>query len=106
MAGVEEEVRSELERLTGYACKKQYEVGHSENIWKVDCVLLDENDLRKGYFEVKETSASANQSTYINHMRRAYAEMGDFRKIDIPKGLSLPRDGILAESIGMPCLTP
>lgn len=87
MSEFEEEVRSELERLTGYACEKQYEVGHSGNIWKVDCVLLDENDLRKAYLEVKETSASANQSTYINHMRRAYAEMGDFRKMDIPKGV-------------------
>jgi vacuolar-type H+-ATPase subunit B/Vma2 len=80
-------VRETLADATGYACEKQYEVGKSGNRWKVDCVLLDDHDLRKGYVEVKETSRSSNRSTYINHMRRAYAEMGDFRQFDAPKAV-------------------
>lgn len=83
----EQRVRDTLENMTGYKCEKQFEVGQSGNKWKVDCVLLDESDLRKGYVEVKETSTESNQSTYINHMRRAYAEMGDFRNMDIPKAV-------------------
>lgn len=83
----EQEVRDTLAERTGYECVKQFEVGKSGNRWKVDCVLLDEHGVRKGYVEVKETSRSANRSTYINHMRRAYAEMGDFRQLDAPKAV-------------------
>jgi len=83
----EQHVRDTLAETTGYTCKKQHEVGKSGNRWKVDCVLLDDRGLRKGYVEVKETSRSSNRSTYINHMRRAYAEMGDFRQIDVPKAV-------------------
>jgi len=83
----EQHVRDTLAEATGYTCTKQYEVGKSGNRWKVDCVLLDDHDLRKGYVEVKETSRSSNRSTYINHMRRAYAEMGDFRQFDVPKAV-------------------
>lgn len=83
----EQHVRNTIERVTGYTCEKQFEVGKSGNRWKVDCVLLDEHQVRKGYVEVKATSASSNQSTYINHMRRAYAEMGDFRQMDAPKAV-------------------
>ena len=83
----EQHVRDRLTELTGYECVKQAEVGQSGNKWTVDCVLLDNYGLRKGYVEVKETSQSSNQSTYINHMRRAYAEMGDFRNMDIPKAV-------------------
>jgi hypothetical protein len=83
----EQHARETLAKDTGYTCTKQFEVGKSGNRWKVDCVLLDENGLRKGYVEVKETSRSSNQSTYINHMRRAYAEMGDFRDMDVPKAV-------------------
>lgn len=83
----EQRVRDRLSELTGYRCQKQYEVGQSGNRWKVDCVLLNENNLRKGFVEVKETTTTSNQSTYINHMRRAYAEMGDFRNMDVPKGV-------------------
>ncbi len=83
----EQHVQNILARETSYICKKQPEVGQSGNKWTADCVLLDENGLRKGYVEVKETSRSSNQSTYINHMRRAYAEMGDFRNMDIPKAV-------------------
>lgn len=71
----------------GYRCEKRYEVGKSSNRWKVDCVLLNADDVRKGYVEVKETSQASNQSTYINHMRRAYAEMGDFHQMDPPKAV-------------------
>ncbi|MFC7080445.1 hypothetical protein [Halorussus caseinilyticus] len=83
----ERHVRETLADATGYTCEKQYEVGKSGNRWKVDCVLLDDHDLRKGYVEVKETSRSSNKSTYINHMRRAYAEMGDFRDFTAPKAV-------------------
>ncbi|WP_059058521.1 hypothetical protein [Halobacterium hubeiense] len=83
----EQELRDTLSERTGYECAKQFEVGKSGNRWKVDCVLLDEHGVRKGYVEVKETSRSANRSTYINHMRRAYAEMGDFRQLDAPKAV-------------------
>lgn len=83
----EQQVRDVLKDATGYNCVKQFEVGQSGNRWKVDCVLLDEHDLRKGYVEVKETTRESNKSTYINHMRRAYAEMGDFRHVDIPKAV-------------------
>lgn len=83
----EEHVRKTLADATGYTCEKQFEVGQSGNRWKVDCVLLDDYSLRQGYVEVKETSRSSNQSTYINHMRRAYAEMGDFRRMDAPKAV-------------------
>lgn len=83
----EQRVRNVLQDATGYNCVKQFEVGQSGNKWKVDCVLLDEHNLRKGYVEVKETSRESNQSTYINHMRRAYAEMGDFRHVDFPKAV-------------------
>ena len=83
----EQRVRDTLAEATNYTCEKQFEVGKSGNRWKVDCVLLDEKGLRKGYVEVKETSRSSNKSTYINHMRRAYAEMGDFRDMDVPKAV-------------------
>ena len=83
----EQHVRDLLQNATGLTAKKQYEIGQSGNKWHVDCVLLDDYDLRKGYVEVKETSRSSNKSTYINHMRRAYAEMGDFRQMDIPKAV-------------------
>lgn len=83
----EQRVRDTLVEQTGYECEKQFEVGKSGNRWKVDCVLMDEHGVRQGYVEVKETSRSANQSTYINHMRRAYAEMGDFRQLDAPKAV-------------------
>jgi len=83
----EQRVRDTLIEQTEYDCKKQFEVGKSGNRWKVDCVLMDEYGVRQGYVEVKETSRSANQSTYINHMRRAYAEMGDFRQLDAPKAV-------------------
>lgn len=83
----EQHVRDTLARQTGYRAEKQYEVGQSGNRWNVDCVLLDETDLRKGYIEVKETSRDSNQSTYITHMRRAYAEMGDFRHTEVPKAV-------------------
>lgn len=83
----EQHVRDALTEATGYTCEKQFEVGKSGNRWKVDCVLLDGHGLRKGYVEVKETSRSSNKSTYINHMRRAYAEMGDFRHMDAPKAV-------------------
>ena len=85
--GFEERVRQRLSELTGYQAEKQFEVGQSGNRWKVDCVMLNEYGVRKGYVEVKETSMDANQSTYINHMRRAYAEMGDFRNMEVPKGV-------------------
>lgn len=83
----EDQVRSTLAERTGYTVEKRSEVGKSGNTWQVDCVLLNQYGVRKGYVEVKETSRSSNQSTYINHMRRAYAEMGDFRKMDIPKAV-------------------
>ena len=83
----EQYVRMTLADVTDYTCEKQFEVGQSGNRWEVNCVLLDDHNLRKGYVEVKETSQSSNQSTYINHMRRAYAEMGDFRHMDIPKAV-------------------
>jgi hypothetical protein len=83
----EQHVRNTLAETTDYTCEKRFEVGKSGNRWKVDCVLLDEHDLRKGYVEVKETSRASNQSTYINHMRRAYAEMGDFRDVNVPKAV-------------------
>lgn len=106
MAGFEEEVRLELERLTGYACKKTVR-GRALRIYlEGHCVLLDENDLRKGYLEVKETSASANQSTYINICEEPTQRWGNSEKWISQRGLSSPRDGILTESIGMPCLTP
>lgn len=85
--GFEKQVRRKVAEATGYETKKQFEIGQSGNRWKVDCVLLDEYGVRKGYVEVKETSKESNQSTYINHMRRAYAEMGDFRNKDVPKGV-------------------
>jgi len=83
----ENKVRQALAERTRFSCEKQFEVGKSGNRWKVDCVLLDKHDVRKGYVEVKETSRSSNKSTYINHMRRAYAEMGDFRQLDAPKAV-------------------
>lgn len=83
----EDYVRETLAERTGYTVEKRSEVGKSGNTWQVDCVLLNQYSVRKGYIEVKDTSRSSNQSTYINHMRRAYAEMGDFRKVDIPKAV-------------------
>lgn len=85
--GFEKQVRHKVAEVTGYQTKKQFEIGQSGNRWKVDCVVIDEHGVRKGYIEVKETSKESNQSTYINHMRRAYAEMGDFRNVDVPKGV-------------------
>lgn len=85
----EQFVRKNLSETTKYECVKQFEVGRSGNKWKVDCVLLNSHSLRKGYIEVKNTSRSSNRSTYINHMRRAYAEMGDFSHMEIPKAVVL-----------------
>ncbi|WP_132060285.1 hypothetical protein [Halorussus amylolyticus] len=83
----EEHVRTTLSERTGYTVEKRSEVGKSGNTWQVDCVLSNSYGVRKGYVEVKETNRSSNQSTYINHMRRAYAEMGDFRNVDVPKAV-------------------
>lgn len=83
----EQYIRDTLSEKTGYVVEKRSEVGKSGNTWQVDAVLMDTYGVRKGYVEVKETSRSSNQSTYINHMRRAYAEMGDFRNVDVPKAV-------------------
>lgn len=87
MADLEDKTRFKLSEETGFDCIKGDEVGKSGNVWEIDCILIGAGSARQGYVEVKDTWSDANQSTYINHMRRAYARMGDFRHKDIPKAV-------------------
>ena len=87
MSDLEQEVRAEIRFHTGFECRKGEEVGKSGNVWEIDCIVLGPGGIRFGYLEVKDTWEDANQSTYINHMRRAYARMGDFRHKSVPKAV-------------------
>lgn len=87
MTGLETEVREQVREQTPYKCTNRNEVGKSGNVWQVDAVIIGTGGRRVGYIEVKDTWPDVNKSTYINHMRRAYARMGDFRHRDIAKAV-------------------
>jgi hypothetical protein len=87
MNELEEKTRKRLSEATGHRCIKGNEVGISGNVWEIDCILIGPGEVRLAYAEIKDTWNDANQSTYINHMRRAYARMGDFRHKNIPKAV-------------------
>ncbi|ERH08871.1 MAG: hypothetical protein J07HX64_00623 [halophilic archaeon J07HX64] len=86
MMGLEKK-RKNASRARLATSVKNDEVGLSGNVWEIDCVLIGPGGVRLAYVEVKDTWTDANKSTYINHMRRAYARMGDFRHKGIPRAV-------------------
>lgn len=87
MDDLERQVRERICSGTNYRCVSDDEVGISGNVWQIDAIVIGPGDSRVAYIEVKDTWKDANKSTYINHMRRAYARMGDFRQKNIEKAV-------------------
>ena len=82
----EQKVRTRIEE-SGYECRKDRLTGKSGNSWELDGVVRDSADKVIGILEVKDHDPSTTKDAYRDLMKRAAAELADFRDMDVPVAL-------------------
>ena len=82
----EEKIRTRIEE-SGHECKKKRLTGKSGNSWELDGVVRDSDENIIGILEVKSHDPSTTKDAYRDHMKRAAAELADFRDMDVPVAL-------------------
>jgi hypothetical protein len=79
-------------RQHGYNPRKIDKEGMSGNKWEVDAWVQADDGSPVAYFEIKNTSSEGTaKSSYTTQMKRAVAQVIDFRGRDIPGCVLVPQ---------------
>jgi len=87
----EKRIHNKIEKH-GYEPAKVEKEGISGNEWEVDAWVQADDGSPVAYFEIKTSSEEDNEkSTYRTKMKRAVAQLTDFRDRDIPGCVVVPQ---------------
>jgi hypothetical protein len=82
----EQNIRARIEE-SEYECRQERLTGESGNLWELDGVIRDSGGKVIGLLEVKDHDPSTTKDAYRDHMKRAAAELADFRDMEVPVAL-------------------